>query len=234
MKISCVNTQQVPLPEQINPAAVIRKIYPDITHSFFMESPNVYDRSHIAGVTREQSTFTEGYTRKKIAVSHEISRIYSNCPADFSPISRDEANTPESSWSTVISGKRPMGQFSVVSLYSPELHALSELPNIGFKIFPKENNDFLYMIVVYRKDCEQGERYANRFIELYTKKRELMDSLVGESHTAKAIMSELTIAREMGSIFNYLPEEIDEYMHNLKHSPMAVTSHQHDNSRQTK
>lgn len=42
-----------------------------------------------------------------------------------------------------------------------------------------------------------------------------MNSLVGESHTAKAITSELAIAREMGSIFNYLPEEIDEYMHNL-------------------
>ncbi|EHW04040.1 T3SS effector protein NleE [Escherichia coli DEC8B] len=35
-----------------------------------------------------------------------------------------------------------MGQFSVDSLYNPDLHALCELPDICCKIFPKENNDF--------------------------------------------------------------------------------------------
>lgn len=225
MKITSINTQQVPLPEQINPASWIRKIYPDINPSFFMESPNVYDRSYISGATREQSAFTDGYTSKKIAIYHEMRRIYSNCSVDFPHISRDEANTSEGSWLTVISGKRPMGQFSVDSLYSPELHALLELPNIGCKIFPKENNDFLHIIVVYRKDYEKGEQYADRFIELYNKKRELMDSLTGESHELKAIKSELAIAREMGKVFNYFPEEIDSYIHSLNSSAsqLAVT-----------
>lgn len=115
------------------------------------------------------------------------------------------------------------------SLYSPELHALLELPNIDCKIFPKENNEFLYMVVVYRSDCEQGERYANRFIELYKEKRRLMD-VIGESHEAKAIKSEIAIAREMGSIFNYLPEEIDDYMHKLNStfSQLKATSHNRD------
>lgn len=138
MRITSINTQQVSLSEQINPADMIRKIYPDISHFFFMESPNVYDSSYISGTTREQSAFTDGYTSKKIAISHEMRRIYSNCPAYFSHISRDEASTSEGSWLTVISGKRPMGQFSVDSLYSPELHALLELPNIGCRIFPKK------------------------------------------------------------------------------------------------
>lgn len=236
MRVTSINTQQVSLPEQINPADMIRKIYPDIKHSFFMESPNVYDKSYISGTTREQSAFTDGYTSKKIAISHEMRRIYSNCPVYFSHISRDEANTSEGSWLTVISGKRPMGQFSVDSLYSPELHALFELPNIGCKIFPKEKNDFLYIIVVYRKDCEQGEQHAERFIELYNKKRELMDALRDSPHELKVIWSELAIAREMGRVFNYLPEEIDSYIQNLNSSAsqLAVTSHNHDNPHQTR
>lgn len=230
MRVSSINSQQVSLQEQINPADVIKMIYPDINPSFFKESPNIYDRSYISGATREQSAFTDGYTSKKIATSHDMRRKYSNCPVGFSPISRDEANTSERSWLTVISGRRPMGQFSVDSLYSPELHALLELPNIGCKIFPKENNDFLYVVVVYRRDCEQGERYANRFIELYNKKRGLMDGLIGESPEAKAIKSELAIAREMGNIFNYLPEEIDDYMHKLNSSfsQLKATSHNRD------
>ena len=236
MRITSINTRQTPRPEQINPADVIRKIYPDIKPSFFMEGPNVYDRSYISGATREKSAFTDGYTSKKIAISHEMRRIYSNCPVDFSHISRDEANTSEGSWLTVISGKRPMGQFSVDSLCSPELHALLELPNIACKIFPKENNEFLHIIVIYRKDCEQGEQYADRFIKLYNKKRELIDSLTGESHELKVIKSELAIAREMGRVFNYLPEEIDNYIYNLKSSAsqLAVTSHNIDSPQQTR
>lgn len=108
-----------------------------------------------------------------------------------------------------------MGQFSVDSIYSPELHALLELLNIGCKIFPKEDNNFLHIIVIYRKDCEQGEQYANRYIELYNKKRALMNDVSNESHEAKVIKSELAIGRDMGKVFNYLPEEVDDYMHKL-------------------
>ncbi|MCX8985821.1 NleE/OspZ family T3SS effector cysteine methyltransferase [Citrobacter portucalensis] len=229
MRVPSINSQQVFFQEQINPVDAIIKIYPDINPSFFKEGPNIYDKSYISGITRELSEFTDGYTSKKIAISHDMKRIYSNCLVGFSPISRNDANTSERSWLTVISGRRPMGQFSVDSLYSPELHALLELPNIDCKIFPKENNEFLYMVFVYRSDCEQGERYANRFIELYKEKRRLMD-VIGESHEAKAIKSEIAIAREMESIFNYLPEEIDDYMHKLNStfSQLKATSHNRD------
>lgn len=123
-----------------------------------------------------------------------------------------------------------MGQFSVDSLYSPVLHALLELPNIACKIFPKENNDFLYIIVLYRTDCEEGEKYANDFIELYNKKRKIMDDMVNESHKLKVIKSELAIARDMGKIFMYHEEEIKHYMDNLNlyFSQLVATSPNYD------
>lgn len=230
MKIININSQQVMLSEQINPSDVIKNVYPSIKSSYFMEAPNIYDRHYISGEIRAQAIFTEGYTNKKITLSNEMKSIYSNCLTDFSSISRDEANTPEGSWSTVISGKRPMGQFSVDSLYSPVLHALLELPNIACKIFPKENNDFLYIIVLYRMDCKEGEKYANDFIELYNKKRKIMDDMVNESHKLKIIKSELAITRDMGQIFMYHEEEIKHYMDNLNlsFSQLVATSPNYD------
>ncbi|EBA3416735.1 NleE/OspZ family T3SS effector cysteine methyltransferase, partial [Salmonella enterica] len=58
----------------------------------------------------------------------------------------------------------------------------------------------------------QGEQYADRFIELYNKKRELMCDMSNESNELKTIKSELVVAREMGTILSYLPEEIDNYI----------------------
>ena len=69
------------------------------------------------------------------------------------------------------------------------------------------------MVVIFRKDSELGERHANRFIELYNKKKELMESMAGEPHISKVIKSELAIAREKGELFIYLPKEIDSYIH---------------------
>ncbi|EGK4803535.1 NleE/OspZ family T3SS effector cysteine methyltransferase, partial [Salmonella enterica] len=60
--------------------------------------------------------------------------------------------------------------------------------------------------------CAQGEQYADRFIELYNKKRELMCDMSDESNELKTIKSELVVAREMGTILSYLPEEIDNYI----------------------
>ncbi|EEA5327720.1 TPA: NleE/OspZ family T3SS effector cysteine methyltransferase, partial [Salmonella enterica subsp. arizonae serovar 48:z4,z23:-] len=57
-----------------------------------------------------------------------------------------------------------------------------------------------------------GEQYADRFIELYNKKRELMCDMSNESNELKTIKSELVVAREMGTILSYLPEEIDNYI----------------------
>ncbi|MFJ5393888.1 NleE/OspZ family T3SS effector cysteine methyltransferase [Pectobacterium parvum] len=241
MKVSSIKEQLVVLSEYNNSAAIIKKIYPDIRASFFSEKPNVYDQSYIIGSTREAATFKlDGYINKKIAIDSDIKKMYSECLINTDGISPSEANTREGSWGTVISGRRPVGQFSVDSLYSPELHVILELPNIGCKIFPKENNDFLYMIVVYRKNCEQGEKHANRFVELYNEKIELMSALADESHETKVIKSELVIAREMGRILSYLPEEIDNYMHKLNSSALQTSAMPHisdkvkNNSRHTK
>ncbi|EEL1089992.1 NleE/OspZ family T3SS effector cysteine methyltransferase [Salmonella enterica] len=213
MKIPSINNQNISFPDRINAIDIIVKTYPDVTPYFFMEKPNIYDQKYISGITREQSVFkVNGYINKKAELTHYMQRMYSGSHINFKTISRDEANTPEGSWLTVITGKRPMGQFSVDSLYSPVLHSLLELPNIGCKIFPKEDNSFLYIIVVYRKDCAQGEQYADRFIELYNKKRELMCDMSDESNELKTIKSELVVAREMGTILSYLPEEIDNYI----------------------
>ncbi|EFW7822776.1 type III secretion system effector cysteine methyltransferase OspZ, partial [Shigella sonnei] len=76
----------------------------------------------------------------------------------------------------------------------------------------KENSDFLYIIVVFRNDSPQGELRANRFIELYDIKREIMQVLRDESPELKSIKSEIIIAREMGELFSYASEEIDSYI----------------------
>ncbi|EES9358796.1 type III secretion system effector cysteine methyltransferase NleE, partial [Escherichia coli] len=53
---------------------------------------------------------------------------------------------------------------------------------------------------------------ANRFIELYNIKRDIMQELNYELPELKAVKSEMIIAREMGEIFSYMPGEIDSYM----------------------
>ncbi|EER1060543.1 type III secretion system effector cysteine methyltransferase NleE, partial [Escherichia coli] len=57
-----------------------------------------------------------------------------------------------------------------------------------------------------------GEQRANRFIELYNIKRDIMQGLNYELPELKAVKSEMIIAREMGEIFSYMPGEIDSYM----------------------
>ncbi|WP_318012703.1 NleE/OspZ family T3SS effector cysteine methyltransferase [Pectobacterium versatile] len=219
MKISNINVKNNFFPAYTNTVEIIKSIYPDIKYSFFSEKPNVYDQNYITGKTREFAIFKiDEYINKKAAMASDVTKIYAEYQINSTGISPDEANTREKSWGTVISGKRPMGVFSVDSLYSPELHTVIEFPNIGCKISPKEKNEFIYIIIIYRKDCEQGERYASRFIELYDKKREIMDSLVGEQHEMKVIKSELVVAREMGALLSYFPEEIDNYMHKLNTS----------------
>ncbi|EFP9010457.1 type III secretion system effector cysteine methyltransferase OspZ [Shigella boydii] len=196
-----------------NTEYIVRNIYPRVEHGYFNESPNIYDKKYISGITRSMAQLKiEEFINEKSRRLNYMKTMYSPCPEDFQPISRDEASIPEGSWLTVISGKRPMGQFSVDSLYHPDLHALCELPEISCKIFPKENSDFLYIIVVFRNDSPQGELRANRFIELYDIKREIMQVLRDESPELKSIKSEIIIAREMGELFSYASEEIDSYI----------------------
>lgn len=219
MKVSRVNTQECSNSKSNNAAEIIRKIYPEINNSYFSEKPNVFDKNYVTGSTRASAMLkANGYIDKKAAADIEIKKYYSEHQNHFRYISPHEANTNEGSWKTVVSGKRPMGQFSVDSLYSPELHAIAELENIGLKLFPKENNAFLYIVVVFRKDSEKGEEYANKFIELYDRKREIMSVLEGENQIAKVIKSEMAIAEEMGSILSYTPEDIREYMLKLSSS----------------
>ncbi|EJN9636089.1 type III secretion system effector cysteine methyltransferase NleE [Escherichia coli] len=207
------NTQGVSPINTKHAEHVVKNIYPKIKHDYFNESPNIYDKKYISGITRGGAELKqEEFVNEKARRFSYMKTMYSVCPEAFEPISRNEASTPEGSWLTVISGKRPMGQFSVDSLYNPDLHALCELPDICCKIFPKENNNFLYIVVVYRNDSPLGEQRANRFIELYNIKRDIMQELNYELPELKAIKSEMIIAREMGEIFSYMPEEIDSYM----------------------
>ncbi len=191
---------------------VVRNIYPQVSSDFFNEPPNIYDKKYISGVNRGEAMFKEEFINEKARHLDYIRTMCAPCPENFQPISRDEANTSEGSWLTVISGKRSMGEFSVDSLYDPVLHALSELPFINCKIFPKENNAFLYIVIIYRNDTPQGELRADRYIELYREKREIMQNLTGATPELKAVKSELVIAREMGELFGYKREEIDNYM----------------------
>ncbi|WP_157925990.1 NleE/OspZ family T3SS effector cysteine methyltransferase [Proteus columbae] len=216
MKVSSDSNQFIMPIKTTNATDVIRKIYPEINSDFFLEKPNVYDRNYIIGENRQNAKFIEdSYMHLKEKITKEITRNYSEYHLDFTSLLPSETNTSKLSWETVLSGKRPMGQFSVDSLYAPELQIISELPNIDFKLFPKENNDFLYIVVIYRKDSELGEAYAKRFIELYNEKRKIMDSLEGQSDRMKALKSELVIAREMGEILSYSSVEIDKYINNL-------------------
>ncbi|EFF0801362.1 type III secretion system effector cysteine methyltransferase NleE [Escherichia albertii] len=207
------NAQSVPSINTKHAEHVVKNIYPEIEHNYFNEPPNIYDKKYISGITRGVAELKqEEFINEKARRLTYMQAMYSVCPEEFQPISRNEASTSEGSWLTVISGKRPMGQFSVDSLYHPDLHALCELPDIRCKIFPKENNDFLYIVVVYRNDSPLGEQRANRFIELYNIKRGIMQELNYESPELKAVKSEIIIAREMGEIFGYASEEIDSYM----------------------
>ena len=65
---------------------------------------------------------------------------------------------------------------------------------------------------MYRNDSPLGEQRANRFIELYNIKRDIMQELNYELPDLKAVKSEMIIAREMGEIFSYMPVEINSYM----------------------
>ncbi|EFW9893486.1 T3SS effector protein NleE, partial [Shigella flexneri] len=122
-----------------NTEYIVRNIYPRVEHGYFNESPNIYDKKYISGITRSMAQLKiEEFINEKSRRLNYMKTMYSPCPEDFQPISRAEASTPEGSWLTVISGKRPMGQFSVDSLYHPDLHALCELPEISCKIFSKE------------------------------------------------------------------------------------------------
>ncbi|TJL71543.1 hypothetical protein C9064_23645, partial [Escherichia coli] len=75
-----------------------------------------------------------------------------------------------------------------------------------------KKNEFLYIDVVYRNDSPLREQRADKFIELYNIKRDIMQELNYELPELKALKSEMINAREMGEIFSYMPWEIDSYM----------------------
>ncbi|EKF2657250.1 type III secretion system effector cysteine methyltransferase OspZ, partial [Shigella sonnei] len=96
-----------------NTEYIVRNIYPRVEHGYFNESPNIYGKKYISGITRSMAQLKiEEFINEKSRRLNYMKTMYSPCPEDFQPISRDEASTPEGSWLTVISGKRPMGQFS--------------------------------------------------------------------------------------------------------------------------
>ncbi len=95
-----------------NTEYIVRNIYPRVEHGYFNESPNIYDKKYISGITRSMAQLKiEEFINEKSRRLNYMKTMYSPCPEDFQPISRDEASIPEGSWLTVISGKRPMGNF---------------------------------------------------------------------------------------------------------------------------
>ena len=196
-----------------NTINVIKSFYPGIDPQYFSREPNIFDRSFVMGATRGTAIFKyNGYIKKKALIYEYIAKIYAETIIRFRRISPCEACTKKGSWATVLAGKRPMGQFSVDSLFSPELHAVLEQPKIGNRIFRNYTNPSTFSVIVYRTDCEEGERYANRYIELYQTKQHLMDCSLDWGYDMKDMKSELVIAQEMGELFYYLPKEIEKYL----------------------
>ena len=211
--------------ERPSTAEIIKKLLPDIDPDYLSARPDMFDRAYIKGEARGTSIFRpNGYLNKKAALDEYISNLHSGQNNGFKRISASDVRTNKESWATVLAGKRPMGQFTVDSLFSPELHAVLEQPKIGSKIFSDPLNPIRFVVVIYRIDCEEGERSATRFIELYYKKIELIDDSAKERYEMKDLQSELVVAKEMGDLLYYLPEEIDEY---LREVSKAINKLQH-------
>lgn len=217
MKIFSEINRLLSLRTQINPPETINKIRLDTGSDFRSEKPTLFDLDYISGETGGQSAIaTDGYNSQKAEMLNQMKKMYSECPDSFSPISTDDVHTREGSWLTVVSGRRPVGQFSVDSTYSPEYRALLDLPNIGCKIFRKENSESSYEVVVYRKDYAQGEELANRLVELAEIKRDFINANGDVSPESREIEWELAVAKEIGEIFHYHENEINEYINEKK------------------
>ena len=199
--------------EKYNAINVIKRFLPDIDLRYFSQKPSVYDQEYITGEVRGTAVFkSEGYINKKAEVDEYISKIYTEDIIPFKKVSPSETSTPRGSWSTVLAGIRPMGQFTVNSLYSPELHAVLEQRKIGSKIFPDHLNPSRSIVIIYRTDRAEGAFCANCFIDLYHEKIHLMRTLGERGYEMKYLKSELVVAEEMGGLLYYLPEEIDDYL----------------------
>lgn len=172
------------------------------------------DRRYVCGETRQTAQRLPAYFDRLALAEQEIRRWHSPHPA-FRPISPSEANTSFKSWQTVLCGLRPAGQFSVRTLFSPQLHAILALDNIGALVFRKEQPNDLFIVVVYRQDAPDGEMRARRFVDLCRVKQEISRSIPGDA-IARAIGSEQRVAREMGEVLNYDQASIDDYMHRLR------------------
>lgn len=173
----------------------------------------VPDRVFATGNTRLEARLLPVYFYQRPRIEQDMARWYTpHC--QFRRLDPGEANCAETSWQTVLAGLRPMGQFSVPTLFSPVLHAILTLDRIGAFVFPRESTDTLLIVVIYRRDAEQGETFARRFIELYRQKQEVMRSMTG-SAADKAIASEKVVARAMGEILHYTDASIDAYLKHL-------------------
>ena len=171
------------------------------------------DRIYATGATRLEALLLPAYFQQRPQAVQDMARWYAHHCA-FRQLDPGEANSTETSWQTVLAGLRPMGQFSVPTLFSPVLHAMLELDRIGAFIFPGEGSDTLLIVVIYRRDAEQGEAFARRFIELYRQKQDLMRTMDG-SAADRAIASEKIVARPMGEILHYTDASIDAYLKHL-------------------
>ncbi len=199
--------------EHNSPAALITALHPECKQQYFDEPLNEFDKQYAAGMNRQTAFFLPDYFSRKANVAAEMQKIYSPC-INLRKIDPQEAHTTETSWSTVLSGIRPMGQFSVNTLLSPELHAMLALPEIGSVIFPRRGNAFMHVVCIYRKDAPEGEVYARRFVELFAQKGNYMEGIPGD-HMTKVLESEKIVGREFGQLFFYREDAINNYIEKL-------------------
>lgn len=173
--------------------------------SFYPEY-NIADLQHDPeGYLRQPDKFALKYHRFRQEITFSFCRYYPG-----GTVAPDRVNTPEDSWLSVVKGLRPMGQFSVLSLCDPLLHALNETPEIGVKCQRKQSNIPLYIILVYRMDSDDGEQKARDFITLMAEKKEMMENGTG-TYEERVFDSEYRLSRRFGELLSYHSADIDRY-----------------------
>ena len=175
----------------------IESVYPEYNAADLQNDPD--------GYLRQPDTFALKYHRFRQEITSSLCRCYLG-----GTVSAEQVNTPADSWLSVVKGLRPMGQFSVFSLCDPLLHALNETPEIGVKCLRKQGNITLYIILVYRRDSDDGEQKARDFIALMAEKKRMMESGAG-THEERVFSSEYQLSRRFGELLSYHPADIDRY-----------------------
>ncbi|GAA0348831.1 NleE/OspZ family T3SS effector cysteine methyltransferase [Morganella psychrotolerans] len=185
------------LPENNDMHPRIGMIYPQCNASDLNCDPEGY-RQH-----------PDIFTLKYDETRREILAFSGTC-CETGTVHPCSVNNPSDSWLSVVKGLRPLGQFSVRSLYDPVLHGLYDTPELGIKCFLKQGDINIYIILVYRRDSDKGETGALDFIALMNEKKTMMESGEG-THEERVYYSEYTLGRRFGELLHYDPADIQHY-----------------------